>query len=797
MQQGRTPGHRGLDQMYPFLPYQCEVQGVEGAGEGMGMEDYSWTTSPPEAFPSSIGHSSLPNTPLRMGVHDETLNGNLPFSGSLGARIAKMQVMGEDRLGTNSPPEVPDGRNGYILGDQYTKPYVHAPFHYAQSLLKELQEISASVKSFESLTLEPKANHQQKRKANDGQPVLQRQKLAKNFSPSASNASSESLNSATSPRHLNLMDSTSSVTSVESMETTLERIPPTVLSHSSPLRQEHHLQWRPEYGGNKVPDRTSQFPPDTPSPPTTDIEPSERDYQHSRYLRSRQHSGGTHHPEREHELDSNVDVVSSGGRGNVNKAIDRYQEKVKNGRRDTAQHPAKNQVPALSMRDKDAINEAQRNLQLSQENEMACGRVSHLPVRDDGKQGAYSVQNSSITRSKFGGVTAQVQKSSTGYLPEKTKSDEDVLESVTSTAQVKPKLSRQRAAESVNQNVEMLPGEGSKHLCQKTAESRPVNSLALPELRDNDPSDTSDPIWKRKSQMEGYRLDGKEKRGDGKVEVDESEDTDSRVASFMTAPDGKVKEQDGKLLSKYGNRTNGEVSPKHFAGKIQSPKSCRKSSLPFPIPSALTLATSKPSGAGLSQSVGSIAKADVSAVDGMKSAQSGDAVLERLETNKAVMRDESSTTEGTKDESATKPVLSTGEVEARRDEGTKSSVKVQGNVAGGEKIRQQIPVRTSREATESLLQKTKMQFNRGEVGRCSLGAKMTQLSKIGAPSPADRPLVSHHATGRGPLAAMAASSKAIDVPVLDSSPRLPGRRQMTPEHLRSGRDALGDMVEFT
>lgn len=54
-------------------------------------------------------------------------------------------------------------RNGYVLGDKYSKPYVHAPFHYAQSLLKELREISSSVKSFESLTLnEPKAGIQQK-----------------------------------------------------------------------------------------------------------------------------------------------------------------------------------------------------------------------------------------------------------------------------------------------------------------------------------------------------------------------------------------------------------------------------------------------------------------------------------------------------------------------------------------------------------------------------------------------------------------------------------------------------------
>ncbi|XP_041452455.1 microtubule-associated protein futsch-like [Lytechinus variegatus] len=801
MQQGRTPAIRGLDQMYPFLPYQCEVSGVEGAGEGMGMEDYSWSTSPSDAFPSSMGHSSLPNTPGRMGVYDEALNGNMPLSGSLGARIAKMQVMGEDRLERNSPPEVQDGRNGYILGDQYTKPYVHAPFHYAQSLLKELQEISASVKSFESLTLEPKASHQQKRKANDGQPVLQRQKLAKNFSPSASNASSESLNSATSPKHM--MDSTSSMTSTESMETTLERIPPTVLSHGSPLRQEHHLQWRPEYGGNKVPDRTSQFPPDTPSPPTTDIEPSERDYQHSRYLRNRQHSGGScperESSSREHESDSKGDISLSSGKGNVNKAIDRYQEKVKNamsGRRDNQQLPVKNQMPALSMRDKDAINEAQRNLQISQDNEMACGKVSHQPVRDDGIKGSYSVQDSSCSRSVFGRVKAQVQSSSTGYSSEKTKSDEDVLESV--TTQVKPKLSRQRAAESVNQNIEMLAGEGSMHLCQNLAESplekSQASRQALPQLRDNDPDDMSSPIWKRKSQMEAYRLDEDEKRGDGRDDVDESEDADSRVASFMTAPDVNGKEENGKLLSKYGNEANSKLSPKHYAGKMQSPKSCRKSSLPLPAPSAVTVAMSKPSGAGLSQSVGSIAKADVSVVNGMKSAQSGDAGLDRLGTSKAVMRDESSTTAGTKDETASKPLLS--KVEAGNDQGSKSVVKVQGNVVGAEKMRQQIPVRTSREATESLLQKTKMQFNRGEVGRCSLGAKMTQLSKKGAPSPSERPLVSHNATGRGPLA-MAASAKAVDVPVLESSPRLPGRRQMTPEHLRNERDSLGDMVEFT
>lgn len=70
--------------------------------------------------------------------------------------------------------------NHNYLSDKYTKPYVHAPLDYAQSLLQELQEIGASVKSFESLTLEPRSNPSQKRKVfGDLEPTPQPQKLVK------------------------------------------------------------------------------------------------------------------------------------------------------------------------------------------------------------------------------------------------------------------------------------------------------------------------------------------------------------------------------------------------------------------------------------------------------------------------------------------------------------------------------------------------------------------------------------------------------------------------------------------
>ena len=130
-------------------------------------------------------------------------------------------------------------RNGYVLGDKYSKPYVHAPFHYAQSLLKELREISSSVKSFESLTLnEPKAGIQQKRKAealHNGD--NSRQKLVKGqiTLPLERDDSIESElgeGYATMPE---LLDTSTSSLSSASVETALERVvslSPTPLSPS-------------------------------------------------------------------------------------------------------------------------------------------------------------------------------------------------------------------------------------------------------------------------------------------------------------------------------------------------------------------------------------------------------------------------------------------------------------------------------------------------------------------------------------------------------------------------------------
>ncbi|XP_071822543.1 uncharacterized protein [Apostichopus japonicus] len=121
--------------------------------------------------------------------------------------------------------------NHNYLSDKYTKPYVHAPLDYAQSLLHELQEIGASVKSFESLTLEPRSNPPQKRKSfGDLERTPQPQKLVKGhgfddclrsncLSHSAENADTFSLEDFPP-------DGMGSITSGESIETAYERIIP-------------------------------------------------------------------------------------------------------------------------------------------------------------------------------------------------------------------------------------------------------------------------------------------------------------------------------------------------------------------------------------------------------------------------------------------------------------------------------------------------------------------------------------------------------------------------------------------
>ena len=795
----------------PFLPYQCDIPGVEGAGEGMGLEDYPWALNAADMFPP-MRQSSLPGSLGRLGISDESLNGNLPLTGGLATRISRLQVMGEDQVGASSPPDPPDGRNGYVLGDQYTKPFVHAPFHYAQSLLKELQEISASVKSFESLTLEPKANQQHKRKANDGQSALQRQKHPKNLSPCASNASSESLSSATSPKHL--MDSTSSVTSTESMETTLERIPPMIVAQSSPL-QEYQMQWRPEYGGNKLYDSSrTEFPPDTPSPPTTDKEPAEKDLQHLKYLRSRQQNI-IYTAERENRVDSGSEDVSDGcvGRGKISNAVERYQEKVLSAvtsRGDTSQAFFKSHTAILSAKDKDAINEAQRSLQVSQrENVILCGRATALPVRDD------SGQSSCIPRSKVNGgllplqrdIVDRVERLGKGVEEKETESGR------TPAPPVKPKLSRQTAANSQCQTIGQPSQEGSKQSIQKTSKSPPVMSRASPLFKDGELSDTSSPIWKRKSQMEEYLSSVKKDEEEEETEEEETKDEeegcgekDVRVASFMTAPSLTCKEGAAKKSPKHVSRVNGEVSPKHSATKLQPVKGNEKTSLPVPVSSAVTVATSKPSGEGLSRSVASMGAADASGGEEESSLQTGESEQNTVpvtSTNDRTIHETKAAEEiiATSDTKLCKTDASEQSTKDTKDELSVATVSVQGDGSG--ESAQQSPVRARREATESLLQKTKMQFNRGEVGRCSLGAKISQLSKTSAMSSpsafssGDRPLL----TRRGPLA-MATAKPAVELPVLDSSPKLPGRRlQIGPHsqanHTEPDGQTPGEMVEFT
>ncbi|KAJ8019656.1 Nck-associated protein 5 [Holothuria leucospilota] len=116
------------------------------------------------------------------------------------------------------------------LSDKYTKPFVHAPLDYAQSLLQELQEIGASMKTFETLTLEPRANPSQKRKVfGELEQTPQPQKLVKGhgFDYLRSNCSSSIAENADT---FSLEDfppeSTSSIASGESIETAYERIIP-------------------------------------------------------------------------------------------------------------------------------------------------------------------------------------------------------------------------------------------------------------------------------------------------------------------------------------------------------------------------------------------------------------------------------------------------------------------------------------------------------------------------------------------------------------------------------------------
>ncbi|XP_071492241.1 uncharacterized protein [Diadema antillarum] len=801
-QQGRGHMHHSSEQGYlpPAFPaYQCDMPGVEGAGEGMGFEDYTWAMNAVDAFPP-MRQSSLPAGLGRLGLSDETLNGNLPTAEDLGARITKMQVMGEDRPLRSSPSDTTDSCNGYILGDQYTKPFVHAPFQYAQSLLKELQEISASVKSFESLTLEPKQGSQQKRKAHDGQPAMQRQKLAKNFSPCASNASSESLNSSASPRYL--MDSTSSMTSTDSVETTLERIPPVAISQGTPAHRDYNTQWRPEYGGNRLYDSTgspSRLPPDTPSPPTTDIDPSEKDYQHSKYLRSRQQNVSLA-AERERQDDHMQD------------APDELNQKGP-GEPKACEHPqdrASGSDPPVSVKEKDILNEAQKTVQLMQkENALHCKRAPNQQEKDAESEGHYCCQEAENVRSQVNGRHKEFDDSTESGQPSvKRVGGEVIVESLScDETSAKHKLNKKLASDCQSHHVESSTTDGVQQVTLPDSESSRSKCPAQPLLREDDPGqDMSSPVWKRKSQVEASNGEEKCESGVEETDREESKDRDVRVASFMAASPMVSKEGETKKPSRPGAKPNTEASPKRHIGKLQSPKHIPKTSLAASKPSALPMTTSKPSGAAeLAPRVGSIARADVkvrTSEDALELPASVDARQPKLPV--------SSTKEVTKQNggatTCSPAVMQAGNLEPTEKSSERAS-HGQGvesmHIQKEHDITKQVSSQSNQEANDSLLQKTKQHFTRGEVGQCSLNAKMSQLSKLG-PAFLDRPLLSRQGNAVAPM-----TKYSLDVPVLDSSPRLPGRKQMTspphhalslspsPDHCRTSLGTPGDMVEFT
>ncbi|XP_033628822.1 uncharacterized protein LOC117291297 isoform X1 [Asterias rubens] len=164
-------GHAHQSSMISFNVAENDVS--DGAGEMMGLEDLEWEHT--MLSPASQRHLS------EMGKSGRHLSNGVVTSPAkaLAFRNCYGSAVADRKLGGGLVCREA-GRNGFSLGEQYTKPFVHAPFHYAQSLLQELKDISSSVKSFESLTLEPKAGVQQKRKASlEGHSPQSRQKVVR------------------------------------------------------------------------------------------------------------------------------------------------------------------------------------------------------------------------------------------------------------------------------------------------------------------------------------------------------------------------------------------------------------------------------------------------------------------------------------------------------------------------------------------------------------------------------------------------------------------------------------------
>ncbi|XP_022111628.1 uncharacterized protein LOC110990838 isoform X2 [Acanthaster planci] len=243
--------HHHHSSMISFNVAENDVN--DGAGEVMGLEDLEWEhTLLSPASQRHLGEMGKPVRHLPNGLVTSPAK-------ALALRNCYANSNAERKLGGGLGCSREAGRNGFSLGEQYTKPFVHAPFHYAQSLLQELKDISSSVKSFETLTLEPKSGVQQKRKASlEIQPPQSRQKVVRSqpgrppdhiFTLSSSGQGSGYDAGPALARGNG--DSSCSMTSSESIETMLERqtsitpFPDSKTENNQQGKQQYHEQHNP------------------------------------------------------------------------------------------------------------------------------------------------------------------------------------------------------------------------------------------------------------------------------------------------------------------------------------------------------------------------------------------------------------------------------------------------------------------------------------------------------------------------------------------------------------------------
>ncbi|XP_038072065.1 uncharacterized protein LOC119740734 [Patiria miniata] len=247
----RSNGHHHQSSMISFNVAENDVS--DGAGEIMGLEDLDWEHSLlSPASQRHLGEMGKPVHHLPNGLVTSPAKA-LALRNCYANAVAERKLVGG--LGCNREA----GRNGFSLGEQYTKPFVHAPFHYAQSLLQELKDISSSVKSFESLTLEPKAGMQQKRKASlEIHSPQSKQKVVRSQTgrppdhiitvPSSEQGSAYDAGPTLASGS---GDSSHSITSSESIETMLERhasitpFPTFRMENSYQGKQQYFEQHRP------------------------------------------------------------------------------------------------------------------------------------------------------------------------------------------------------------------------------------------------------------------------------------------------------------------------------------------------------------------------------------------------------------------------------------------------------------------------------------------------------------------------------------------------------------------------